>query len=349
MNHLREQDRRRKIGQRSREIFSDTSHPASFSGARKIYDAIRREGGDLKNTTLSEVSKALTSIPAFSRHRLIQRKFPTMTTRADDKDERWQVDLMNVSSFHPEVNDGFTYLLIIIDVFSRRLAVVPLYDRKSKEVSEAMELIFMTSGRVPWSLTSDSGREFVGKQFVDLCRKYSIKQFYTVSERSHASLVERVIRTLRQKLGMLMTHRKTNRYIDELGNIVSSYNSSTHATIGMNPNEASSSVANRQLAAFHQQYILNRSPKKLRRIQRQERSLAASLDIGDLVRIPVDFKRFRKTNEPAFTKERFMVSSSFSGDKERSVFRIIPMRRNSRQALKSVYYPHEISSVSNER
>lgn len=263
-----------------------------------------------------------------------------MTTRADDADERWQLDLMNVMSFHPEENEGFTYLLMLIDVFSRRLTVVPLYDRSCKEVTAATELVFMRNGRIPSSITSDSGQEFKGKALKSLCKKYNIRQFFTVSDRTHASVVERVIRTIRTRIGKLMTHLNTWRYIDHLEDIVDNYNDSIHSSISMSPNEASSSIANRQLALFHWKRRINH-PKKNER--RRRRNSPSRYNEGDIVRIPRPFKRFRKAHEPSFTDQSFRVSQSFRSDKHRPVIRLRPLDHTAPPAGKPVYYPHELS------
>lgn len=317
-----------KIGRLSIEIFTDPSHPASFSHPAKVLAAVKQLGHEQAN--INQVRQALATLPSYSRHRLIQRRNHTMTTRSDDVDERWQLDLANVASFESDLNENFSYLLMIIDVFSRRLMIVPLYDRKSKEVAEATELIFMTTGRVPKTITSDSGQEFAGKAFKGLCRKYGIQQFFTVSDKTHASLVERVIRTMRMKIGKMMTYGNTHRYIDQLGDLVNSYNNSLHSTLGMSPNEAASSTANRQLALFNVRGRLNQPNKP-------KKDGGMPFKIGDKLRIPEPFRRFRKSHDPAFTKESFTVSSAFLNDKHRPVARLAGANS------KPVFYPFELS------
>lgn len=328
----RTQERRvNRIGKRSIEIFTDTSHPASFSHPEKVLRSLREEGHGYEHATLHQVKKALATLPSYSRHRLIQKRSHTMTTRSDDVDERWQLDLANVTSLNSDQNDGYKYLLLILDVFSRKLAIVPLYDKKSEEVSEGTELIFMTTGRVPKSITSDNGQEFQGKAFKSLCRKYGIKQFYTVSDKTHASLVERVIRTLRMKIGKMMTYRRSQRYIHLLGDVVDSYNESRHSTLGMSPNEASSSIANRQLALFHLRGRLNQPNRP-----RKDGDLPFSE--GDKLRIPEPFRRFRKSHEPTFSEKVYPVTASFFNDKSRAVTRLA-------EGGKPAHYTFELSEA----
>lgn len=268
-----------------------------------------------------------------------------MTTRADDADERWQLDLANVTSFGSEANDNYKYLLILIDVFTRLIVVVPLYDKSGKEVAAACELVFMTTGRIPKSITSDSGREFKSNVFKKLCKKYNIEQFYTIPDVTHASVVERVILTLRLRIGKFMEHNKTHRYIDALGDIVDNYNNSVHSTIKLAPRDAYASIANRQIALFNMNERLNMSAARSR-LHRK-----TNLSEGDVTRIPVPSRRFRKSHDPTFSKDMYLIRKTFLSNKRRPVARLmqqLPSTSRTREPLplpKSVFYPTETSLV----
>lgn len=334
----RQQQRlKRKIGRLSIEVYTDPSNPAGFSSPHKVHQQLKTMGHGMEHATAHQVEQALTALPSYSRHRQIRKRDHTMTTRAEDVDHRWQVDLMNVSSFDPSVNDNYRYMLFIVDVFSRRLLVVPLYTCSSNEVSDALELIFMTTGRIPRTLTSDSGKEFTGNPFRLLCNKYDIQQYCVLSETTHASVVERAIRTMRTRIGKLMTFSGNKRYIDDLGNMVNAYNNSVHSTIGMSPNDAASSVANRQLALFHLQHRLNRT-RKNERVRRRNEPLP--FRAGDEARTPLSFKRFRKSHEPSFSEETHRITESFRNDKSRPVSRLTGQRN------KQVFYPFNLSRAT---
>ena len=333
-------------GQLSLDIYTDISHPASFSHPEKILRYIRRVEG-LARTSLSTVKRALAGIASYSRFKPLLTKYPRMTTRADDVDERWQLDLMNVIPFEPQLNDDFQYLLVIVDVFSRRLTLVPLYDKSSKEASAATELVFMTSGRIPKSITTDSGREFKGNHFRDLCQKYGIKHFFTIPNVTHATIAERVIKTLRIKIGKYMLHNNTTRYIDVLESIVEGYNNSIHSTIELTPNEAGSSIANRQIALFNLRKNLNQSPRS----PGKKKWKRATVNPGDLLRIPIlPLRRFRKSHEPSFSQEVFPVDVSFTGDKDRPVARFLQQGRKLRDNImkRHYFYPNEVSSAATD-
>jgi transposase InsO family protein len=319
-------------GQRSIEIYREAGHPASFSHPEKILYYLRQEPG-YEKTQLKTVKQALATVNSYSRFKPLRNNYPKMTTRSNDSDERWQADLFNVTPFDPAKNDGFKFLLIVIDVFSRRLFVVPLYDKSGKEVAAALELLFMTHGKIPKTITTDQGAEFISRNFRDLCRKYSIRRYNTIPEITHASLAERVIFTLRRKLGKFMLENKTTRFLDGIGDIVDSYNNSVHSTIGITPSEAASSLANRQLALYHLQQKLNHPKRGKHATQFRE---------GDEVQVPIlPLRRFRKAHEPSFTADSFSVNRRFISDKGRPVARFV---RDGNDILKKlVFYPTELS------
>ena len=61
-------------------------------------------------------------------------------------------------------NDGYKYLLVVIDIFSRYGWVQPLKDKSSNEVVKAFDKI-LTEGRKPKHLCTDAGREFTNNSF----------------------------------------------------------------------------------------------------------------------------------------------------------------------------------------
>ena len=319
-----------------RDLYTDISNPDAFSHPLKIYKQAREL---VPSLTLKQTREALSALDSYSRFKPInarRRARQSMVTRADDADERWQLDLMNVSSFGPQRNQGFSHLLLLIDVFTRYLIIVPLYDKSSTEVTKGTELIFMTTGRIPRTISTDSGTEFTGKPFRSLCRKYNIKLFFTVPNITHASIVERVIRTIRNRIGKYLMQNHTRNFIDGLGAIVSGYNNTLHTSLGMSPSQAYSSDANRQLALFHWK-------SRQKRVRRAEAPSATSL-----LRLPIVRRRFSKAHEPSFSSQVFRMADIFNNDRNSLVFRIAQPNASSRESVssKSFFYPFESSFVS---
>ena len=115
---------------------------------------------------------------------------------------------------YADENDGYKYLLLVIDIFSRYGRVQPLKDKSSKEVVKAFDKI-LTEGRKPKHLCTDAGREFTNNSFQEYLQTKNIIHFTTHSEKQ-ANYVERFIKTLKSKLYRYMVEKNSARYIDIL-------------------------------------------------------------------------------------------------------------------------------------
>ena len=63
-------------------------------------------------------------------------KYPCRNTIVGDVEHQWQVDLTDMSA-NSEYNEGYRYILMVIDIFSRYGFTEPLKTKERKEVSEA--------------------------------------------------------------------------------------------------------------------------------------------------------------------------------------------------------------------
>jgi hypothetical protein len=70
---------------------------------------------------------------------------------------QWSADLMDMVKFS-KYNDGFSYILVVIDVFSKYLGLQKLKDKKGPSVASAFEDIFK-GGRQPNRIRTDLGQE----------------------------------------------------------------------------------------------------------------------------------------------------------------------------------------------
>ena len=64
-------------------------------------------------------------------------------------------------------NNGYKYILIIIDTFSKFARAVPVKTKNGKAVTTAMESV-LQKGRVPKNLEVDRGKEFYNSHFENL-------------------------------------------------------------------------------------------------------------------------------------------------------------------------------------
>ena len=128
-------------------------------------------------------------------------------------------------------NRGIKYLLAIIDVFSKYGWLIPLKDKTGKSVASALKTIFKE--RKPEKMWVDKGKEFYNKDVKELI------ELYSTDNEEKSSVVERSIRTMKEKMWKYFTDNNTNVYIDILPDFVKDYNNKRHSSIKMTPVEAS--------------------------------------------------------------------------------------------------------------
>ena len=122
-----------------------------------------------------------------------------------------------------------------IDVFTKRACTIPLRTKTGREVSDAFERI-LSEQRFSM-VQSDKCTEFLNSTFQCTLRRHAIKFYTSENEDVKASVVERFNMTLKQKVYLYFSAKRTRRYVDVLPDLIHSYNDSYHRSIGMAPSE----------------------------------------------------------------------------------------------------------------
>lgn len=212
------------------EAYFDVSEPGSYGGVQALYRLLREKNVKI---TLKQVREWLAEQDSYSLHKPVRRRFQRRRIYARTIDYLWQTDIVDMIHL-AEYNDGYRYLLTVIDVFSKYAWVVPLKKKDAISVAAAVADIF-AKGRKPLKLMSDKGTEYTNNTLQRKLREERVQFFTSQNEDIKASVAERFNRTLKTKMWRYFTHRNTNRYIDVLQDFVHSYNHSYHRTIGRTP------------------------------------------------------------------------------------------------------------------
>ena len=171
-------------------------------------------------------------------------------------------------------NRGVKYLLAVIDVFSKYGWLIPLKDKTGKSVASALKTIF--EERKPEKMWVDKGKEFYDKDVKDLI------ELYSTENEDKSSVVERWIRTMKEKMWKYFTANSTNVFINVLSDLVKEYNNTSHSSIKMTPVKASKKE--NELMVWRNLY-----PDRL-----EIRDINPKFSVGDKVRISKKKKTLRK-------------------------------------------------------
>jgi transposase InsO family protein len=118
--------------------------------------------------------------------------------------------------------DGFAYVLVVIDVFSKYLWLRKLKDKKGVSVARAFEDIFK-DGRRPNRIRTDMGQEFKSLLIQRAFQREGVQHFYAYNE-VKASVSERAIKTIQTKIYRYFTYKQSYRYIYRLHGFAEGYN-----------------------------------------------------------------------------------------------------------------------------
>ena len=127
--------------------------------------------------------------------------------------QQWQADLVDMARLK-ESNDGTTFLLTVIDVFSKRAWCIPLKNKSAASLVAAFTQLLRE--RPPITLQTDKGSEFSNRSVQKLLKQYGVHHFSTHNEETKASIVERFNRTLKTRMWRYFTKSQSVRYLDVL-------------------------------------------------------------------------------------------------------------------------------------
>ncbi len=111
-------------------------------------------------------------------------------------------------------NDGYKYILAVIDVFSKYGWMRALKSKSGAEVAAAFKDIMESSSRVPEMVWVDKGKEFYNSQV------QKIVSLYGTENEEKSCVVERWNRTMKGRMFKYFTANNTNRYINVLQEMV---------------------------------------------------------------------------------------------------------------------------------
>ena len=128
----------------------------------------------------------------YTLHRPARTKFRWRPTIVAGPGVQVQANLMDVRS-HAKNNDGVTYLLNIVDLFSKNARSLPIKNKSAQSVTEALRKSGATK-RLGYFQT-DKGKEFFNTSVKDYFKYEKVKLFSSENETIKASIVERFNRT----------------------------------------------------------------------------------------------------------------------------------------------------------
>jgi hypothetical protein len=205
------------------------------------------------------------------------------------------MDIYDISKYS-KTNKNYKYLLVMIDVFTRKVFLRPLKNKNIDDVISNINDIF--TDYLPRSISSDSDSTFMSKQVQELFDKNNIYHDVVIARDDHRALgiIDRFALTIKTTLSKLFLRNDNTNWIDYITKIVDKYNNTPHSSIAnLTPKEATDPQYQADLG------MINSYKAKKIKVKSQFKE-------GDNVRIRIK-ETFRKGSEPRYSDKVYIVES----------------------------------------
>ena len=241
----------------------------------------------------AKLAEFLRQYNVHSKHRrIIKKKFPRRHIIVHFPFQIFMGDLIEYqSNVYKYANSGHKFILVLIDVFTKKAYARPVKRKNKFDVSNALESILNNLEHFPNTLITDEGLEFYNKNVEKILDKYAIHH-YSIKTKMKASVVERFIRTLKSRLEKYFIKNNTKKWICVLPQLIKNYNKTPHRSIGMSPNEVSDDNADRVFKKMFPDIQLEAKPR---------------LHIGDTVRKLKEKTIFDKGYKQTWSNDLYQI------------------------------------------
>jgi hypothetical protein len=208
--------------------------------------------------------------------------------------QRCQIDILDLINYVPRNNNGYRYLFLLIDTFTRFVFAIPLKSRTTDEIFDTLTSILQeikNKGFNVETLDSDNETGFNSKKIVDFLQKEGITQnFSNVGDHNSLGIIDRFCRTIRELLNKYTNSRNTTRWIDYYQTLIDAYNTRIHRSLKTSPIKA---IKNNE-------YYMNK-------LSNQSFNNLPVIKVGDKVRLLKQKQLFEKGSENNYTKDVFKI------------------------------------------
>jgi hypothetical protein len=141
-----------------------------------------------------------------------------------------QVDLMDLTGEH---DPHYKYILMVIDVFTRKLFTEKLKTKNKSDIDNAFRKIF--TEYKPNLIHCDQEPAIIHSDYL---KSENIKIYHTPNSEHGAGIVERAIRTMKLKIETERDKLRNRNFPAVIKLCTNNFNNSINRTMGRSPNEA---------------------------------------------------------------------------------------------------------------
>lgn len=304
-------------------VWKNPKHPAGYGGKRALHAAMRGR------RSKAEVGDYLRRQRTYRKFKPPRRNFRRAPVLSGGVGHVLQADLFVLEPY-ARANKGARYLLVVVDVLTRRIAARAMRKKSASETAVAFEECLHELPLAPYALLgTDIGSEFHNATMQRVYKQYNIGH-YALRAPLKAQKAELAGRHLKDRIYKHMEESGSRQWADKLQDFVHAANKRKKAALaGMAPIDIT--VDNQALVIEH-----NRRPSTRRRQK--------ALPVGTIVNIAKDKMPFAKSFHGHFVTDReFRVIKQH--DHADGIVRYTLEDCKDSQEISGTYYAEELQVV----
>ena len=241
-----------------------------------LYTTAKSVDEFLKQQTVHQITQ---------KEKKVEKKMKFITAYSEN--EIIQVDLIVYSKL-ASTNKGFQYILICLDVFTRKMHCAPLKNKTPDECKRGFISLFGDTD-IECILTDD-GNEYRGSFDKYMDERGTVHLWTSSQNHSRLGIVDRACLTLRTTIQRYMLGADTTNWVDKLADFVKAYNESSHRGIlGMSPDQVSDDKQAAELIS-----VLNSKKEEHNHAVGRLAPPKPEYAVGDYVRVKLRSDAFKK-------------------------------------------------------
>ncbi len=284
-------------------IYSNPSNPASYGSVDKLYRQVKKEGK--YPLTRAQIKQWLSTQLSYTLYKPVKRKFSRRRVISPFIGFMYDADTCNMSRYGKE-NQGYEYILGLIDTHSKKAHTRPLKTLQSEEVANALKDILDKEIVKIVNLRTDMGTEFAGP-VKKLLSDRNINHILASNTETKSNQIERWWLTLKRMITAWMTKNNSHAWKDQLENFTSNYNQSFHRSIQQSPASVSEKDEVKIWKLLYEQV-----PKGKRKAKSPpKRATPYKYKLNDVVRTTVIRNIFMRGFDESFARPHYVIYDRF--------------------------------------
>ncbi|KAK3927800.1 Putative uncharacterized transposon-derived protein [Frankliniella fusca] len=287
-----------------KKTWSDVNSPAAFAGKKYVIDRLREKYRNVRYSDLAaSVGRVLSEEPGYTIHYPRRRRFLTRFYNIASYYRLLEVDLADVQGL-ARYNSGVKYWIVAVEAASRRIFLETMRDKSGPEVVRGMTSLFEKMPQKVSIVRSDRGSEFKSKAYLRLLRENGMTAQYASGE-SKASLAEKAIGKVFNRVFRFLTYGNTSTYLPVLSKIVAGLNATVHSHTGV---AADDFDPEKHLYPTWEKTVLKHRPSFAK-----QRKKKYKFNIGDRVRVSLSYDPMSKGYAGYYSRAYYFVTSRAPG------------------------------------